>query len=158
MNQLCHRGRENEIDNIFARQIHQRFLSFCSQLTIYIFCFTLRNQHSNQLYNMRGKCVCVCVLWESEWSSMINHFLLTLVGVCTAACFHVHLCASKCVCVCVWPISAVIITEGIHTHTHTDSAARGEGVNSEVRGQGLNNHWAVLAQTLVQWLTTSAIH
>lgn len=130
--------------------------AFCHFALNWLFIFSASLFVISTLINFTiwGESVCVCVLWESEWSSMINHFLLTLVGVCTAACFHVHLCASKCVCV-------TYICSNYYwrnTHTHTDSAARGEGVNSEVRGQGLNNHWAVLAQTLVQWLTTSAIH
>lgn len=43
-----------------------------------------------------------------------------------------------------------------HTLTHRGPAAKGEGVNSEVRVSGLNNDRTVQTLTLVQWLTTSA--
>lgn len=55
-----------------------------------------------------------------------------------------------------WPVSAVIITERVHTHTRTGPEAGGEGVNSEVRGLDTNNRRTVQAPTLAQWLTTSA--
>lgn len=78
--------------------------AFCHFALNWLFIFSASLFVISSLINFTiwGESVCVCFetspSGESEWYSMINHFLLTLVGVCTAACFHVHLCASKCVC------------------------------------------------------------
>lgn len=130
--------------------------AFCHFALNWLFIFSASLFVISTLINFTiwGESVCVCCGKVNGPPWLIIFYSLWLVYAQLHA--FMCICVQVSVCVCVTYICSNYYWR--NTHTHTDSAARGEGVNSEVRGQGLNNHWAVLAQTLVQWLTTSAIH